>query len=123
MANKLYRELRGNAPIKEAITRLQGGKKVINNDFEQQLTKAIIEAIIVERLAQDNYSVVHQFLPYPHIFYRQEWQSDSNVLKRCLSATTFMQEGHLRFYYLAAGIPPEANMLPQIQGYLAMVIR
>jgi hypothetical protein len=123
LANQLYRMLRSNEPVKEAITRLHVAKEVAQSDFEQQLTKAIIEAIIVERLAQDNYSIVHQFLPYPHAFYQQGWQSGSSVLERCQLATSYMQEEKMGFYYLAAGIPPEANMLPQIQGYLGMVMR
>lgn len=123
LANQLYRMLLSDKPVEEAITRLNEEKEVTTVDFEQQLTKAIIEAIIVERLAQDNYSIVHQFLPYPHVFYQQGWQSDASTLKRCQIVTSYMQEKKMGFYYLAAGIPPEANMLPQIQGYLNMVMR
>jgi hypothetical protein len=121
IANQLYRMLLSDEPVEETLARVKEEATIAATDFEQQLTKAIIEAIIVERLAQDNYSIVHQFLPYPHAFYQQGWQSGASTLKRCQLAASYMQEEKMGFYYLAAGIPPEANMLPQIQGYLSMV--
>jgi hypothetical protein len=125
LANTLFGLIRNTKEerIEEVVSALRTKSDVDQKSFEQQLTKAIIEAIIVERLAVDNYSIVHQFLPYPHAFYEQGWQVQSGVLERCQKLLTYMEQSELGFYYLAAGIPPEANMLPQIQGYLQMVTR
>jgi len=109
--------------IVQAVSALRKASGAAQDVFEQQLTKAIIESTIVVRLSVDNYSVVHQFLPFPHAFYEQNWQSKSDVLARCQALLAYMQKSKLGFYYNTAGIPPEANMLPQIQGYLQLVMR
>ncbi|MFK8165603.1 MAG: hypothetical protein AB8H12_24355 [Lewinella sp.] len=112
-----------NQDIVQVISNTRKASGLKKEAFEQQLTKAIIEAMIVERLKVDNYSIVHQFLPNPHAFYEQGWQSRSEILIRCGRLLAHMKNKELGFYYLAAGIPREANMLPQVQGYLQMVMR
>lgn len=118
----LVRDLEKEGVVK-AVSDIRKAAGVEQAEFEQQLTKAIIEVAIVERLAIDNYSIVYQFLPNPHKFYEQDWQVRSKRLERCQRLLAYMEESALGFYYLAAGIPSEANMLPQIQGYLQMVTR
>ncbi len=109
--------------IEKAISKIRKEGGLEQAALEQQLTKAIIEATIAERLAIDNYSVAHQFLPNPHAFYEQNWQAQSEALERCKKLLSYMKKSGLGFYYLPAGLPPEANMLPQIQAYLQMVTR
>lgn len=107
--------------VVKAISKLKKNDGLGQAEFEQQLTQAIIESVIVARLAVDNYSVAHQFMPNPHAFYEQGWQAQSVALKRCQKLLAYMDQTDLSFYNLSAGLPKEANMLPQIQGYLQMV--
>ncbi len=125
LSNRLFNLIQqtDEKDIVKAVSALRKNAGAEKSVFEQQLTKAIIEATIVERLSVDNYSVAHQFLPFPHAFYEQNWQSQSEALARCQTLLAYMQKSKLGFYYNAAGIPPEANMLPQIQGYLQLVTR
>lgn len=125
LSNTLFRLIQqtDKEDIVKAVSALRKNSGAEKDIFEQQLTKAIIEATIVVRLSVDNYSVVHQFLPFPHAFYEQNWQSPSEILARCQTLLAYMQKSKLGFYYNTAGIPPEANMLPQIQGYLQLVTR
>lgn len=124
LANTLYRHIRSEeANVRSLINQEREASKLVSDEFAQQLTKAIIEATIVERLRIDNYSPVYDFLPNKHDFYVKGWQSNAGVLKRCEQLLAYMQEEDLAFFHLGGGIPKEAGMGPLFAGYLKMVVK
>lgn len=121
VSNQIYRSIVGSEEnLIAGIEKIRQTTDLSDEAFSQCLTKALIGAIIVKRLALDNYSIIHYFMPFPHAFYEHHWRVEPGDLEHCKAVLTYMEQQGLEVSYLPGGIAPEPGWIPEVKAVVAL---